>query len=955
MWKKSAIILALLLLTYTAAGFLLLPALLRPFAEERLTLALNRQATIRDIDFNPFTLSMKAAGFALTEAQQQAPVASFEELLVNFQIKSLFKKALIVREIRVLKPSITITRTGPNQYNFSDLIEKKGEPSGEPLSFSVGNIQIVGGALEVQDRVADTHHRTTDIHLNIPFLSNIDEFVDVFVQPNFAAVINGTAVSLTGQAKPFADSLETSFDIDLKGISLPFYMGYLPRDIRLKVQSGILSVQGKISYIQYRNRKPSVVALGDMTIRNLDVFDTEGRPLIALPDARFTLAPSQLTDKAITLSEVLINSPRLSIRRSGSGEIDWLSLFPRSGEKPDDENDDAGSDAGAILNVKSFALNKGTVEFTDASNNDPVKLLWSEMSIQAQDISTQQSARGNIQFSSRLNGTGSITAAADIALNPLFCKARMEVEGLELGWVQPYFSDKVQLAVTRGHLTTEGDLNVEQDHEGKIKVLFAGDLKLGDFASVDKKHADDFVKWRTVILDDIRAGTDPGIVEIGAVRIEDLFSQIIVDESGSLNLKNAFTGGKAGDETAPPDERKAIERIRIAKVILENGEVGFLDRSVNPSFSADLGEIWGSVSGLSSDKTQRAAVDLSGKLNYSAPLKITGSINPLADDIFVDLRTIFQNIELSAMTPYSGKYIGYAIEKGKISLDLSYLIESNELDARNDILIDQLTFGGAVQSEHATSLPVRLAVALLKDPNGRIDLRLPVKGRTDDPEFSVAGIILKMITNTISRAATSPFALLETAYPGASELGIIEFEPGKSALPAGCGDRLGVLSRILMDKPSLKLEIQGFADMEKDRTGLENALFEKKLKTEKLKNMVKGGGNAPPLDDVIIDPGEFELYLKKAYDASDFPKPRNFIGMPLSLKQDEMEKLIRDHITVTDSDLRLLALNRAQKVKECLMGLQLVDPSRIYLVEKNSLAPEEKEGAGKSRAELTLK
>lgn len=952
MWKKPTIVLVLLFALYTAAGFLLLPAVLKPYAEEHLTRALKRQVTIRDIDINPFILSVKTAGLVVTENEGQAAVASFDELYVNLQIRSLFKKALITREIRLVKPSLVVIRTGPNSYNFSDLLEKKEGSPGEPLSFSLGNIQLTDGSLEVQDRLTDTTHRTIGITLNIPFVSNIDEFVEAFVQPNFAAVVNGTAISLTGQTKPFADSLETSFDIDLQALSLPFYAGYLPRGLKVTVQSGTVSVKGKISYIQYRNRKPNIVALGNVILQDFAILDDEGRPLIALPDARVTLAPSQLADKTITLSEVLVNGPRISVRRNGSGDIDWYTLF-----QPDPKNrqENARADTDVVLNVKDFSLSKGTLEFTDASNKAPVKLLWSDMELQAQDISTVQNTQGSVQFSSRLNGTGSVTASADIALNPLLCKARMDVEGLELGWVQPYFADNVQLAVTRGHLSTGGSLSVERRQDRKISASFAGNARLGDFASVDKRHADDFMKWRTVILDDIHAGINPGTIDIGAIRIEDFFSQIIINQDGSSNLKNAFLSGKGRNKAVDRSDGQAIDRIRIGKVVLENGEVSFLDRSVKPSFSADLGEIWGSVSGLSSEKAQLGTVDFSGKLNYSAPLKITGRVNPLSDEIFLDLHTVFHDIDLSAMTPYSGKYIGYAIEKGKISLDLKYLIDNRELDSQNDVLIDQLTFGTAVQSDDATSLPVRFAVSLLKDPKGKIDLHLPVKGRTDDPEFSVAGIILKMITNTISKAASSPFALLDVMYPGASELSTIEFEPGKTVLPAGCRDSLGVLVKILLDKPSLKLDIQGFADTENDRAGLAEVLFEKKLKIEKLKSSVKNGDSALALDETVISPGEYELYLKKAYDASDFPKPRNFIGMPLTLKPAEMEKLIRDHIKVTDSDLRLLALNRAQKVKECLMGLQLVDPARVYLIEKNNLAPEEKEGVGKSRVELILK
>ncbi len=972
MWRKVSIILVLLFVGYAAAGFLILPVFLRPLAQDRLAGATHREVTIRDMDINPFVLSVKVKGFAVSENREEAPVASFDELFVNFQIRSLFRKALIAREIRLENPSLVITRTAPNQYNFSDLSGGSG-PSGEPLSFALGNIRVIGGSLELRDRVTDTRHLTTDITVGIPFVSNIDEFVETFVQPSLAAVVNGTAFSLTGQTKPFADSLETSLDIDLKGLSLPFYMGYVPRDLEIVVQSGSLDLRGKVSYIQSRNRKPDIVVLGDLSLKDLSVLDPKGRPLVTLPDARVTLAPSRLSDRTVILSDVKIDSPRLHLRRDASGALDWVALLSRdahgknndqtggedpvpgatvAGREPDDP---ARTEETFNLDVNAFSISKGTVEFTDASNTHPAKIVWSEVDLQARELSTRPDAQGNIRLASRLNGTGSVSAAAHLSLNPLLCRARMDVKGLEIGWVQPYFADKVQLVVTRGHLSAEGDVSVGETPDNTLKTSFAGSARVGDFASVDKKHADDFIKWRTLILDDISLVSDPGSLEIGGVRIEDVFSQIIVQKDGSLNIRNAFQAGKDTGTAPVEGGEQTFEQIKIARVALHNGDVSFLDRSVKPSFSADLGEIWGSVTGLSSERVQPAALNFSGKLNYSTPLKITGRINPFTDDVFLDLHTNVQDMDLSALTPYSGRYLGYAIERGKLSLDLEYLIDKKELNARNDVLIDQLTFGGSVESEDAVNLPIKLAVSLLKDPKGLIDLHLPVKGRTDDPEFSVASIILTMIINTISKAATSPFSLLDALYPGASELSVIEFEPGRAVLPPGAEERLGVLVKILTDKPSLKIDIQGFADMEKDRAGLADALFEKKLKAEKLRAVAGNIAGARTLDDVTILPEEYERYLKKAYDAAEFPKPRNFIGLPLSLEPHEMEKLIRENIEVTDSDLRLLALSRAQRVKACLTGIQLIDPARIYLVEKNNLSPDEKPGKSNSRAEITLK
>ena len=141
----------------------------------------------------------------------------------------------------------------------------------------------------------------------------------------------------------------------------------------------------------------------------------------------------------------------------------------------------------------------------------------------------------------------------------------------------------------------------------------------------------------------------------------------------------------------------------------------------------------------------------------------------------MDLAVKFNNIELSPVTPYSSKYLGYAIDKGKLTLALKYSIDKKQLQAQNDVLIDQLTFGNSVDSKDATKLPVRLAVVLLRDNSGKIDLHLPVTGRTDDPDFHVGKIIIDTIVNILEKAATSPFALLEAIYPGSAELELHRF------------------------------------------------------------------------------------------------------------------------------------------------------------------------------------
>ena len=283
---------------------------------------------------------------------------------------------------------------------------------------------------------------------------------------------------------------------------------------------------------------------------------------------------------------------------------------------------------------------------------------------------------------------------------------------------------------------------------------------------------------------------------------------------------------------------------------------------MNPEYSAALTEIGGRISGLSSEETTLADVDLRGKLNDYAPLEITGRSIPLKEDLYVDLKVRFKDMELSPMTPYSGKFVGYTIEKGKLSFDLKYLINKKKLDSQNYIFLDQFTLGERVESPKATKLPVKLAIALLKDRKGEIKLDIPVTGSLDDPKFSVWGIILKVLMNLIAKAATSPFSLLGALFGGGEELSYLEFDYGSTVITEQNMKKIDTLVKALHDRPSLKLDIEGHVDLEKDKEGLIQYLFNKKIKAQKLNEMVKKGQPAVPVDEVKIEPPEYEKYLE---------------------------------------------------------------------------------------------
>jgi hypothetical protein len=385
--------------------------------------------------------------------------------------------------------------------------------------------------------------------------------------------------------------------------------------------------------------------------------------------------------------------------------------------------------------------------------------------------------------------------------------------------------------------------------------------------------------------------------------------------------------------------------------------VDFSDYFIRPNYSAKLTQLGGRVSDLISTNANPADVDLRARLGAAAPLTITGKVNPFDKDLFVDLSVDFKDVDLNPMTLYSGKYAGHTIEKGKLTLNLHYLIANRQLKAENKAVIDQFTFGDPVNSPDATGFPVKLAVSLLKDRNGTIKLEVPLAGSLDDPQFSVWGMIVQMLTNLIAKAATALFALIGAAFGGGGgeEMNQVEFAYGRATLDEPSQEKMKKISEALIDRPSLSLDIAGYAEKEKDIEGLKLYRFERKLKAQKLNDEGKEDAESVSLDEVKIEQDEYLKYLTMVYKKADFPKPRNIIGSVKDLPQEEMETLMFTNIEVTDEDLRELARHRGVAVRDCLLKTGQVEAGRLFLVEPKSIFARQKDAVKGSRAELAIK
>jgi len=406
--------------------------------------------------------------------------------------------------------------------------------------------------------------------------------------------------------------------------------------------------------------------------------------------------------------------------------------------------------------------------------------------------------------------------------------------------------------------------------------------------------------------------------------------------------------------------------ITIGIIRLTNGSANFADFWIQPNYAVSLQELNGSVTGLTSERNSRAKVKLDGKVDRYAPALIEGDVNLLSASLYTDLKLSFKGVEMTSVTPYSGRFAGYRIEKGKLSVDLAYHVENRQLKAQQRFVIDQLQLGERVESADAVRLPLRLAVALLKDRNGVIDLDLPVTGSLDDPEFRIAPIIWKAVINLLTKVATAPFALLGRLFGGSEEMNLVDFEPGKAVLDEAGQQKMSSLLKAMQDRTQLQLDVPSTYSPEVDRPVLVAGRLDEKLTglaTEQ--SAASKRKNAVSAQETLADPAaRFEVLVAQyrldlGADAALPPTAQETLAKSrrkrdessLAKANAELEAALREKDTVSDKDLEELGQARARAIQDALLGSGGLDASRVFVIAASAKPPAD----GKVRLELSLK
>lgn len=593
------------------------------------------------------------------------------------------------------------------------------------------------------------------------------------------------------------------------------------------------------------------------------------------------------------------------------------------------------------------------VRLTDRSVQPAARFALQQADLSVQGVSQRLDQVMKIDLRTRAQGRGQVGFQGELRPDPLQLKGQVSVSALELRALQPYLDPHVNVTLAGAAALAQGRVSVDTvRHRGSdvLNVRYQGRLGLQDLRLRDRVNDAMLLRWASFTLDRTDLVWRDGAIDadLGFIALKDFYGRVIVNRDGSLNLasvvrregeaaatsvttpqatgKPVSTPAEAASAASAPaptttSTTAASPRLRWQGIHLEKGEVDFTDTFIQPNYSAHLTRLAGDISAVSSAQPEPAKVEVNATLDDSAPVRISGQLHPLGPKLFTDIQGVAKGIELTRLTPYSARYAGYPIEKGTLSVNVHYRVDGGQLQADNQVFLDQLTFGERVDSPDATKLPVLLAVSLLKNTRGEIDVNLPISGSLDDPEFSVGGIVWRVIVNLLTKAVTAPFSLL--AGDSGGELGNVPFQPGLAALDDTARTRLDKLAEKLKDRPSLKLEATGWADADLDREGLRQAHVQQLMRRAKAK--AKG----LDVDEVVVEPGERSTWLKAAYQAADIKKPRNLIGMAQSLPDEQMAALLKASAVVDDAALKALADDRANEVKAYLSDR--LDPERVRL------------------------
>lgn len=672
------------------------------------------------------------------------------------------------------------------------------------------------------------------------------------------------------------------------------------------------------------------------------IDDPQGKPLVRLQRLDIDNTSLDLAKQQVVIGQVRSQGLEAWAAREADGQLDWQKLFAKP-ESAKSETAETTSQAGDSKSwqvlLQDVQLRDYKAHLADRVPQQEVAVEVGPLNLDLKNFDSLGDKPFDLRLDSGLGKQGKLQAAGNVQLSPTSAQLKVATQDIDLRVAQAYLSPFIHLELRSGLLGS--DLDVQLKSTEPLALSVTGNAKVDQLHTLDTLRERDFVRWKQLRVGglDYRHGES---LAIERVELDQPYARFVINEDLTTNVSELIVPQPATPNESKADAGKPLA-IRIGGVAINDGSANFADFSLTPSFATAVQQMNGRIGVLDNQKPQAASVDIQGKVDRYAPMSIKGKLTPFDPLNSLDIATSFKNVELTTITPYSGKFAGYRIRKGRLNLDLHYRIEKGQLNAENKVLVENLQLGERVDSPDAVDLPIRLAVALLKDTQGRIAIELPVQGDLNNPQFSVMPIVWQTLRNLVLRAAQAPFKFIAGLVGGSNvDLSTVPFAAGSAELEGDARQALDTLAKALEERPNLRLEVEGQAAQRADGPLLAEQRLQREFREGWYKVLQRRGDKVPASpDELTVAEDEQAALLEGIYRTRlKQQPPAEWAELDKEQRQQNMRKAVLDSWAQSKLLLRQLAQQRAATIKDYLVEQGGLYDERVYLIDANLGEPE---------------
>ena len=912
-------------LLYTMVGFIIIPWLVRTQAPTLLKEKFNLNIMVQSLTFNPFTFEVTLNNLSLSDAHAKK-LLDIKSFYLNYEPSYLFQKEIFVKSIRIDEPNAMLQISPEGKLNLAELLPPSSPSENQtptntslPVSFLVEQINIQKGHLLFEDLSAQKPFSLPIGPINYTINNFSLDKDDLSIHALKMALKNEEKITLASSLS--INPLKLHGELTLTAIELKDFWAYGMPSTKAQLTQGSVSMHLPF-WIDLSQEEPSIsINKASLTLNTLEFTDEKQHKIIAIPklslDAlTFTWPQAMGEIETLSLSDPFVD---LTFEHGYIPTLVALFSPPQTTKKTSPKT--SSSTTRGVFTLHSLKLTNGDISILDKNVKNSLPSKLSHLLIDVKNISTDTNQTLAYSLSSTLDEKSSLVLKGEYLQKNNALTSTLEATALVLPKIQPYLSSITALRIKQGFLSLKGDIKASFSENPTI-AFNADTISVASLLIQDTMQTS-FVAWENLALSTVSYTSLPNALHVKAITLTKPYINLDIHKDHTTNFTNIVTTKEEPKKTnASPME------FYIGKIILKDGHANFKDASLPIIFETYMNQLNGSFSTLNTKTTKPSILLVEGKVGKYGYTKVEGSLLPFDFKNHANLKLLFKNIDLQSLTPYSGKFLGYAIEKGKLSLDLSYTIKKGIMEGANKINLDTLTLGKKVESADASNLPLELAIALLQDSSGQIDIDLPVSGDLNNPDFKYGALVWKAFGNLIGGVITSPFKLLGSMLGLANSEGLrsIDFPVGEASLVASEEEKMEQYRQILEKKAELKLLITPGFNEEADSLALKNKELFRAIEAITGKEDKEKNGYGKAIKTLFI-----QKYSKKIYDQllqtyTEEKRDRGFINEELKVK-------ILSTIVLPKDTLSALATQRAQNIFTLLTTKYHVNPSRIQISE----------------------